>query len=335
MSWSTPVAPLGARALLLVALTGAAGCVGEITSSGPQPEEDGAEAPDGMEDVPDPSSPVGSDDQGGGTGGGEEPEQDLPGDEPNEDPGEEASPCALGAPGVYTPFGGAGAYPSGPVSEMAWAGSEPPETGLAYPAGDEDFRGYGDDLPARVECSDEKWLRSHLDVTSGCLDAVQVGDYTRGLIDADGDDYFRALALGYTPDDPDHAVKWTDQGIEYRFLHNGETSDHSNPGFKAFLRYRSEDDLYVATWRFDGVVQILSKLCGEYTSLAVDTEYGPPSPDVFHTIRFEAVGDTLQLYLDDDLALTATSSTLSWGTAGIRIDSADGTYIDDWSVYQP
>jgi hypothetical protein len=290
--------------------------------------DDGA-ATDGAET----DAPGGTDD-GGGTGTEDDREEDVPGDEPGEDPGEEASPCALGAPGVYTPFAAAGAHPSGPVGDLEWAGSEESD-GVAYPAGDEDFRGYGSDLPERVECSDEKWLRSHLDVTSGCLDAVQVGSYTRGLIGADGDDYFRALALGYAPGDPDHPIKWTDQGVEYRFLHKGKTSDHSNPGFKAFVRYRSEDDLYVATWRFDGVVQILSKLCGEYASLAVDTEYGPPSPDVFHTIRFEAVGDTLQLFLDDDLALTATSGTLSWGTAGIRIDSADGAYIDDWSVYQP
>ncbi len=50
---------------------------------------------------------------------------------------------------------------------------------------------------------------------------------------------------------------------------------------------------------------------------------------------FEAVGDDLRLYLDDALVLSATSSSLSWGTAGIRIDSADGSYIDDWTIYQP
>jgi hypothetical protein len=64
-------------------------------------------------------------------------------------------------------------------------------------------------------------------------------------------------------------------------------------------------------------------------------DFGPPSPDVWHSIRFEAVGDDLHLYLDDDLVLSTTSQSLSWGTAGIRIDSADGAYIDDWSVYQP
>ena len=35
----------------------------------------------------------------------------------------------------------------------------------------------------------------------------------------------------------------------------------------------------------------------------MNKEYGAPSPDVWHSIRFEAVGDNLALYLDGELAL--------------------------------
>jgi hypothetical protein len=245
------------------------------------------------------------------------------------------NPCALGALAVYTPFAEPGGYPSGSVDELPWSGVAPDGTALAYPAGDEDFSGYGDALPVVVECSNDKGRRAHLDVTSGCLDAVAMGSYTRGLIRANDHDYFRAIALGYTPGDSVHPIKWTDQGVAYRFFHRGRTADAGKPGFKAFARYRSEDDLYVASWRFDGVVQIQRKLCGVYTALAVIRDFGPPSPGIWHKIRFEAIGQELDLYLDDDLVLSATSGSLSWGTAGIRIDSADGAYIDDWSVYQP
>jgi hypothetical protein len=309
MKFSTVLAPLGGRALM--AALAVAGCgVGEIQASDPDAE--------GV--VPGTTDDDDTESDGA--------ESEVPDDEAT-------NPCALGAPEVYSPFAGPGGYPSGSVDELPWSGVAPDGAALAYPAGDEDFSGYGDALPEVVECSDDKGRRDHLDVTSGCLDAVALGSYTRGLTRTNEHDFFRALSLGYAPGEPDHPIKWTDQGIEYRFNHGGQTADSGYPGFKAFARYRSEDDLYVASWRFDGVVQIQRKLCGEYTALAVVDDFGPPSPDVWHSLRFEAVGEELNLYLDDDLVLSATSGSLSWGTAGIRIDSADGTYIDDWSVYQP
>jgi hypothetical protein len=311
------VAPSGGRALL-VALT-VTGCTGEIYP-GPGPD-------DGMETV------SGTDDGEAGDTADDGAAEDGAADDGAGD--EATGRCALGAPGVYTPFAASGAYPSGPVDELAWSGASATRDALAYPAGDEDFSGYGPTLPDLVECSDEKDRRSHVDVTAGCLDAVDIGSYTRGLIRTNEDDLFRAVALGYRPGDMAHPIKWTDQGVEYRFFHDGRSGSTGYPGFKAFARYRSEDDLYVASWRFDGVVQIQRKLCGEYTWLAVIDDYGPPSAGVWHEMRFEAVGDELRLYLDGDLALSATSDGLSWGTAGIRIDSADGSYIDDWSIFQP
>ena len=244
--------------------------------------------------------------------------------------------CALGAPGVYTPYAAQGTYPAGPVDALPWAGVASGSGPMVYPAGMEDFRGYGA-LPKLVECSNDNGQRTHLDVTSGCLDAVAVGtSYTRGQVRMNSKGLFRAVALGYRPGmDSAHPIKWTDQGIEFRFFHRGRTGDDGYPGIKAFLRYRSENDLYVASWRFDGVVQIQRKLCGQYTALKVLRDFPPPSAGAWHWMRFEAVGDRLTLYLDDVQVLTTNSSSLSWGTAGIRIDSVDAAYLDDWSVYRP
>ena len=224
---------------------------------------------------------------------------------------------------VYNPFahGSAG---SGTVARYPWRGAS-----STYPSGDEDFRGYASSTT--VECSSAKSKRSHLDVTSGCLTATSLGGNVGGKISTNN---FRALALGKTAA-ADTPVKWTDQRIEYRFYYSTQTSTIGNPGFKAFARYRTEDDLYVASWRMDGVVQIQKKQCGVYTALAVLPHYGAPSKNTWHTIRFDAIGDRLVLVLDGNQVLSTTSSTFSWGTAGIRIDSASGAYLDDWRVSAP
>lgn len=241
-----------------------------------------------------------------------------------------ATSCPLDQPGLYSPYARDAFYPSGPVAELPWRGPT-----SSYPDGDEDFRGYSP-LPLTVECASDKSRRAHLDVTAGCLEAVAVSDgrYLRGRVHTTSDGYFRALALGHEDGEPD-PVKWTDQAVEVRFFHRGRTGSAGNPGFKLFARYRSEDDLYVASWRFDGVVQIQRKLCGEYTTLAIRRDLAPPSAGVWHRIRFAAEGDDLALSLDGGEVLEATSATFSWGTAGIRIDSADGSYLDDWTVSDP
>ncbi|HEU0033872.1 MAG TPA: hypothetical protein VFQ53_24760 [Kofleriaceae bacterium] len=235
----------------------------------------------------------------------------------------DSTSCVEGSD-VYTPYS-ASAIATGTVAQYPWRGSS-----STYPDGVEDFRGYAS-MPVTVECSTDKARRSYVDVTAGCLTAVQLGSYTRGQI---GSDLYRALALGRTSSQT-APVKWTDQSAEYRFYYSGQTNSINNPGFKVFLRYRSEDDLYVASWRMDGVVQIQKKQCGVYTALAVLKTYGRPSTTTWHKIKFTAVGDRLELYLDDVHVLGATSSTFAWGTAGMRIDSLKGAYIDDWHVSQP
>jgi hypothetical protein len=227
---------------------------------------------------------------------------------------------ACGAADAYTPYR-TGSFSSGAVTDLPWYGAT-----SSYPDGRETFETYSQ----TIECSSDKARLSHLDVTAGCLMAVTTGEgvYHRARVDLTDAGALRVIALGHASGE---LVKWTDQRSEYRFYYSGE-SEGVNPGFKLFARYRSEDDLYVASWRFDGVVQIQRKLCGDYVVLAkVDAE--PPTPRAWHRIRFDATGDKLALYLDDKLVLTATSPTFSWGTVGIRIDGATGAYLDDWRVF--
>src|SRR5262245_27733706 len=79
---------------------------------------------------------------------------------------------------VYSPFSGSSS--SGTVSTYPWHGYR-----TTYPAGDENWRTYG--LPTSVECSSTKTKVSHLDVTAGCLTAVDVGGYSRGKISTTSD----------------------------------------------------------------------------------------------------------------------------------------------------
>ena len=186
-----------------------------------------------------------------------------------------------------------------------------------------------------IECGSDKTARSDLDVTAGCLDSQMFETNTRGQIHGTTDGYYRSFALPTDADDPTTAVKWTDQGGEYDFFFTGWTGNVSNPGFKVFARYLTEYDLYVASWREDGVVQIQKKQCGEYTILKRIAGHPAPTPNAWHHIRFEVVGNHLALYTDGKLAVETTDDTFAAGTSGIRIDDAEGAYLDNWHVFAP
>ena len=222
---------------------------------------------------------------------------------------------------TYTPFTGTSS--TGTAASYPWQGYR-----TSYPASAEDFRSYA--LPSTVECSSSKSTRSHLDVTAGCLTAAAVGSYSRGKISSTSGGAFRVVALAFTGSESS-PLKWTDMSNQYRFYYTGTSGAGVDPGFKAFVRYRTENDLYVASWRTDGVIQIKRKKAGTYTTLAQVTK-SKPSTGTWHTIRFDAIGTRLDLYLDGTKVLSANDSTFSWGTAGIRTDAMTGAYLEDWSV---
>jgi hypothetical protein len=186
-----------------------------------------------------------------------------------------------------------------------------------------------------IECGSNKTERSYLDVTAGCLDSSAFQTANRGQIHGTTDGYYRSFALPRDAQDPNRMVKWTDQGGEYDFYFNGWTGNVSNPGFKVFARYLTEYDLYVASWREDGVVQIQKKECGVYTILKRIPNYPAPTPGQWHHIKFEVKGTHLALYTDGHLAVETDDDTFGAGTSGIRIDDAEGAYIDNWHVFAP
>src|SRR5690348_848141 len=177
------------------------------------------------------------------------------GDEGTDDEQDESEATSeLSAGDTYTPF--TGTSTTGPASTYQWKGYN-----TTYPSQDEDFRGYG--LPSMVECSSSKSTRSHLDVTAGCLKAISIGSYSRGQIQPTSDGAFRAVALPFTGSEK-NPLKWTNQSNQVRFYYSGFSGPGVDPGFKLFVRYRTEMDLYVASWREDGLVNIKKKQAGTY-----------------------------------------------------------------------
>ena len=249
------------------------------------------------------------------------PTTDDPTNESETDDTQPPPPVVCNDPSTYTPYS-METHPTGTVTAMPWRGA-----GTTYPASNEDFRDYT--MPAMVECSNNKGTRSHLDVTAGCLNAITG---TRGQIVSTDGGAFRTLALGYTQADPAHAIRWTDQSIEYSFFYTATSGAGVLPGFKAFARYNTEDDLYVASWRTDGVAQIQKKQCGVYTALKVLKTFGAPAPNTWHRMRLDAIGNTLELYLDGVKVITVTDNAFASGTMGIRTDAMTGALIDDWRV---
>ena len=229
-------------------------------------------------------------------------------------------PVVCNDPSAYTPYTTA-AHPTGRVSAMPWHGAA-----TTYPGSLEDFRDYNVSM---VECSNNKSTRSHLDVTAGCLNAIAD---THGQVVSTSAGAFRAIVLGYTDADTTHPIRWTDQSIEYGFFYTATSGPGVLPGFKAFARYNTEEDLYVASWRMDGVVQIQRKQCGVYTPLKILKTFGAPSPGTWHRMRFSAIGNTLELTLDGVKVITVTDAAFASGTMGIRTDALTGALIDDWRV---
>lgn len=248
-----------------------------------------------------------------------EPTDDLEAESiPDEEVFEDAAPRAAD---IYTPFTGSSTI--GSALTYGWHGHA-----TTYPAGMEDMRGYA--LPSTIECSNNKSLRSHLDVTSGCLKAVAIGSYSRGQIEESSSGAFRVVALPFAGSEA-NPMKWSDQKNEFRFYYAATTGVGTDPGVKAFVRYHDEYNLYVASWRMDGKVNIKRKVNGTYKTLA-EVSMPKPSPNAWHKIQFHATGSKLELYLDGARVLSATDTSFAWGTSGIRTDAMNGAYLDEWTI---
>ncbi|HYX36004.1 MAG TPA: hypothetical protein VE954_23120 [Oligoflexus sp.] len=218
----------------------------------------------------------------------------------------------LNPPDTFEAFPDGTSYVSGPAKgSLAWPG--------------ETFQSMMDS--EIVECSDRD-SRDHLEITSGCLTARQVGNYLRGYTDSYS---FRALAVGWSEG---KRVKWTDQINSYRaHIKRRQREDCPTCGLHLFTRYRTENDLYVASLRQDGLATIKKKHCGTYTTLA-EKKINGLAGNTWYKVQFAAIGRQLTLSLDDKELLKANDATFSWGTSGIRTDYVD-VYLDDWKVTAP
>lgn len=306
------------RLLLCAFFLVATGCVagGDQATGGDDGSNyySGAPAPDGGDDtgttdgsavIPGGGSDTGSGDTGAGDGSATIPE------------GLVAPPsCSSGYHDVYSPFPANAQAVVGPVAQYPWSTV--------------DFSNFSEGQT--IECGSNKSAIPYLDVTAGCLSASTFQSNRRGVIHTTADNYYRSFALPTAGGAP---VKWTDQSVEYDFYFSRYTGTVSNPGFKLFVRYLDEYDLYVASFREDGTAQIQKKECGQYTTLKRIPNYGAPSLDHWHHIKFEAVGNDLRFYIDGQLAVQVHDTTFAAGTAGIRIDDTDGAYIDNWRVSAP
>jgi len=223
-------------------------------------------------------------------------------------------------PSTYDFYPGTG-YPSGSVARYPWQ----------TPAG-MDFEGFETYANGSViEHSTNKALQSHLEVTSGTLTSQYVGaaTYRRAKTETFN---FRMLIQGVSRG---KRVKWTHQAIEARFyVEAWHSSDNPWQGVHLFSRYRTENDLYVASLRRDGSTLIQRKLCGKYTRLdtgRLKDASGATRPfnaRQWYRFTFSAVGNQLKFFVNNVEQLAVTDGTFSWGTMGIRTDYAN-VYFDD------
>jgi hypothetical protein len=196
----------------------------------------------------------------------------------------------------------------------------------ACPWRGENFESYTNG--AAVECDNANTRQAHLEVTSGCLYAKYVGVYRRGWT---ASSVFRVLAQAYSGG---KKVGWRDIAGTYRgWISGWHAGAPAWAGFHVFARYQTENDLYVASYRKDGIVTIKKKVGGTYTTLR-QKQIAVPQVGTWYTLRFRVTGQTLALYVNGTLQLTATDSALTWGTTGIRVDYADA-YLDDWRADVP
>ncbi|HYO65225.1 MAG TPA: hypothetical protein VEU33_04020 [Archangium sp.] len=176
-----------------------------------------------------------------------------------------------------------------------------------------------------VECSNEPSHRAHLEVTSGCLFSKDAGAWRRGWTSTHD---FQALSRLYVDG---KKVGWKTAAPSYRaHIQDWQEGAPEWAGLHVFARYQTENDLYVASYRKDGLVTIRKKLGGVYTTLA-QKMLGAPATRTWHTVKLSVSGDTLQYFVDGALQLTAHDTRLTWGTTGLRTDYMD-VYLDDWKL---
>jgi hypothetical protein len=180
-----------------------------------------------------------------------------------------------------------------------------------------------------IAASNNKNYNDPLIATSGTLVCQEYQGKKMAFTDTHN---FRLLYNGMN----DNGVKvgWTDSISNVTFI--PVASQPNKPtwaGMHLFARYRTSDDLYVASYRFDGQVTIKKKNGGKYTTLGQEF-IGIPELGESYRLQFTCKGNSLGLYVNGSKKLAATDSSLTWGTSGIRMDYTD-CYVENCRMTSP
>jgi hypothetical protein len=92
-------------------------------------------------------------------------------------------------------------------------------------------------------------------------------------------------------------------------------------------RYTDGDNYYGMYYRGDGNLYIVKRVNGTQSTL-ISTPVTAPSTGVYHTYELQVSGTTLNAYLDGDLIITTTDSSLSSGYAALYAYN-ETAYFDD------
>jgi hypothetical protein len=104
-------------------------------------------------------------------------------------------------------------------------------------------------------------------------------------------------------------------------------------GIHIFSRYRTSDDLYVGSLRFDGLVTIKKLIKGVYTTL-VESAIPTPVLGRQYKLQFTTKDNNLSFFVDGVKIVSVDDGSMSWGTCGLRVDYTD-CYIESVRMTTP
>ncbi len=93
-------------------------------------------------------------------------------------------------------------------------------------------------------------------------------------------------------------------------------------GIHLFSRYQTEDDLYVASIRVDGLSTIKKKIKGEYTTLQ-QSHIQQIQLQQNYRLHFSVCDNTLSLLLNNVMIMQYIDTDLQSGCCGVRTDYCD------------
>lgn len=123
----------------------------------------------------------------------------------------------------------------------------------------------------------------------------------------------------------------TDQSIHAR-IQETAVGTGTQPWFGLFVRYRDANNYYYVTIRNSNEISLRRLLNG--ATQVLDSAPFSVSTGTWYSLRLEAIGDQLRVYVGNRLILEATDATLSEGRYGAVMYKA-ATVYDDVAVTQP